>query len=155
MCFPFRKTFPKLPSPEDIGLSHTEIYRTGQPRRLFPLLAVMRSCNSLSVSSARSHSLSLSLSKLRQLAYKIADSIIQLYNQDNGDAHRKKGAVKANVKDSLGNSSRMFSNKHNSHNTKVGRSKIVIHTDCEGYSEADLLYARSRVTAYKYNRANS
>lgn len=57
----------------------------------FPLLTVMRSCNSLSVSLARSPSLSSpQRSELRQLAYKIADSNIQLHNQDKGDGDRKR-----------------------------------------------------------------
>lgn len=103
-------------SSEYICLSQPAIYRTGRPCLRFPLLAVMRSCNSLSVSSARSRSispslpvslcLSLSLSpspslslalsplhkrtKLRQLAYKTADSIIRLHNQDKGDGGQAK-----------------------------------------------------------------
>lgn len=115
-----------LPHPAQcICLSQTAIYRTGRPCLRFPLLAVMRGCNSLSVSTARSRSiplpsLSLSLSRspsipslmplslslarslplslhsnkrseLRQLAYKIADSIIQLHNQDKGDGGGMRG----------------------------------------------------------------
>lgn len=66
----------------------------------FPLLTVMRSCNSLSVSLARSPSLSSpQRSELRQLAYKIADSNIQLHNQDKGDGGQEEEDGEANVKD--------------------------------------------------------
>lgn len=118
---------PDPSSSEYICLSQTAIYRTGRPCLRFPLLAVMRSCNSLSVSSARSRSISpslpvslcLSLSHhstkepssgnlhTKQLTQS-SGCIIKI--RETGD-RRKKGDVKANVKDGLGNSGRLLSRR--------------------------------------------
>lgn len=123
-------TPPRPSSSEYICLSQTAIYRTGRPCLRFPLLAaVMRSCNSLSVSPARSRSispslpvslcLSLSLSRhstkepssgnlhTKQLTQS-SGCIIKI--RETGD-RRKKGDVKANVKDSLGNSGTLLSRR--------------------------------------------
>lgn len=110
----------------------------------FPLLTVMRSCNSLSVSLARSPSLSSpQRSELRQLAYKIADSNIQLHNQDKGDGGQEEEDGEANVKDGLGNSAEVPERSEllqlkKKKGRKVGRCE-VIEADWKSCSEAELL----------------
>lgn len=110
-------TFPKPPSPPQGYLSLSNSNLSNRAVLSFPLLTVMRSCNSLSVSSARSLPLSLSPlsslsllhkeTKLRQLAYKIADSIIQLHNQDKGDGGQEKGKMwRLLARDGFSNSSK-------------------------------------------------
>lgn len=122
-------TFPKPLSPEDICLSQTAIYRTGQPRLFHSSPSWEAVILSLSILSTISRSLSPpQRTKLRQLAYKIADSIIQLHNQDKRDGDRKREMWRLMRETALATAAKLrcWGKQSQLWTWKVGKSKILM-----------------------------